>query len=147
MARIKIELPEKCISVFTIPVRITDINYGNHVGNNSLVEIIHEARMQFLQQYDFTEMDAGGSSLIMNELTVEFKNESLYKDILEVKIFVGEISRVSFELFYSISVLRNNSSTIIATAKTGMVCFDYNEKKVVTMQDKLKKILSVSISR
>ncbi len=91
-------------------------------------------------------MDAGGSSLIMNELTVEFKNESLYKDILEVKIFVGEISRVSFELFYSISVLRNNSSIIIANAKTGMVCFDYNEKKVVAMPDKLKKILSVSIS-
>ncbi len=92
-------------------------------------------------------MDAGGSSLIMNELTVEFKNESLYKDILEVKIFVGEISRVSFELFYSISVLRNNSLTIIANAKNGMVCFDYNEKKVVAMPDKLKEILLVSSSR
>ena len=43
MARIKIELPAKCIAAFTIPVRITDINYGNHVGNNSMVEIIHEA--------------------------------------------------------------------------------------------------------
>ena len=109
MARIKIELPEKCIATFTIPVRITDINYGNHVGNNSMVEIIHEARMQFLQAHGFTEMDAGGSSLIMSELSVEFKNESFYKDDLEVKIFVGEISRVSFELFYSISTIRNNN--------------------------------------
>jgi len=142
MGRIKIELPEKCIAVFTIPVRITDINYGNHVGNNSLVEIIHEARMQFLRQYDFTEMDAGGSSLIMNELAVEFKNESYYKDDLEVKVFVGEISRVSFELFYSISAIRNNLPAIIANAKTGMVCFDYNKKKVVAMQAKLKKILT-----
>lgn len=143
MARIKIELPEKYIAAFTIPVRITDINYGNHVGNNSLVEIIHEARMQFLRQYDFTEMDAGGSSMIMNELIVEFKNESFYKDDLEVKIFVGEISRVSFELFYSVSVVRNDLSTIIANAKTGMVCFNYNEKKVVAMPAKLKKILSI----
>ena len=141
MGRIRIELPEKCIATFTIPVRITDINYGNHVGNNSLVEIIHEARMQFLQQYGFTEMNAGGSSLIMNELTVEFKNESFYKDDLEVKIFTGAISRVSFELFYSISALRNNLLTIIANAKTGMVCFDYIEKKVVAVPAKLKKIL------
>lgn len=142
MTRIRIELPEKCIAVFTIPIRITDINYGNHVGNNSLVEIIHEARMQFLWKYNFTEMDAGGSSLIMNELVVEFKSESFYKDDLEVKIFAGEISRAGFELFYSISAIRNGLSTIVANAKTGMVCFDYNEKKVVAMPAKLKKILT-----
>ena len=94
MARIRIELPQNPIAVFTIPVRITDINYGNHVGNNSLVEIIHEARMQLLLQHGFTEMEAGGTSLIMNELVVDFKNEAFYKDTLEIKIFVGEISRV-----------------------------------------------------
>ena len=141
MARMRIELPQKSIASFTIPVRITDINYGNHLGNSSLVEIIHEARMQFLSQHGFTEMNAGGSSLIMSELSIEFKNESFYKDDLDVKIFVGEVSRVSFELFYSISVVRNNLSTIIANAKTGMVCFDYNEKKVVAVPAKLKKTL------
>ena len=141
MARMRIELPQKSIASFTIPVRITDINYGNHLGNSSLVEIIHEARMQFLSQHGLTEMNAGGSSLIMSELSIEFKNESFYKDDLDVKIFVGEVSRVSFELFYSISVVRNNLSTIIANAKTGMVCFDYIEKKVVAVPAKLKKIL------
>ena len=137
----RIELPQKSIASFTIPVRITDINYGNHLGNSSLVEIIHEARMQFLSQHGFTEMNAGGSSLIMSELSIEFKSESFYKDHLDVKIFVGEVSRVSFELFYSISVVRNALSTIIANAKTGMVCFDYIEKKVVAVPAKLKKIL------
>jgi acyl-CoA thioester hydrolase len=111
------------------------------VGNNALVEIIHEARMQFLSQYGFTEMQAGGISLIMSELTVEFKNESFYKDDIEVALFVGEIGRVSFELFYSLSAFRNNK-TIIARAKTGMVCFDYNEKKVMAMPACLKKILT-----
>ena len=144
MSRIRIELPQKCIAVFTIPVRITDINYGNHVGNNSLVEIIHEARMQLLRQHGFTEIEAGGSSLIMSDLAVEFKNESFYKDDLEVKIFLGEISRVSFDLFYVISTYRSNTLTIIAHAKTRMVCFDYKEKKVVAIPDKLKEILAVS---
>jgi acyl-CoA thioester hydrolase len=141
MARIRIELPGKCIASFSIPVRITDINQGNHVGNNSLVEIIHEARMQFLQLHNFTELEAGGSSLIMSELIVEFKSESFYKDDLNVKIFIGEISRVGFELFYSISAVRDNTPAIIANAKTGMVCFDYHEKKVVGIPEELKRVL------
>jgi acyl-CoA thioester hydrolase len=62
MPRIRIDLPEKLITTIKIPVRITDINYGNHVGNNSFVEIIHEARMQFLSQFGFTELDIAGSS-------------------------------------------------------------------------------------
>ncbi len=141
MARIKIELPEKCIAIFIIPVRITDINYGNHVGNDSLVSIIHEARMQFLQQYGHTELDVCGTSLIMNELLVEFKNEAFYKDIIEVKLFTGEIFKVGFELFYSLSTQRDKLSLIIANARTGMVCFNYEEKKLVTVPGELKKIL------
>lgn len=142
MARIRIELPEKCLSTFKIPIRITDINYGNHVGNNALVEVIHEARMQFLQQYNYTELDAAGTALIMSELAVEFKSEAFYKDILEVKIFAGEISRVGFEIYYSILTNRNNQSLLIANAKTGMVCFNYQEKKVAPIPVELKNILS-----
>lgn len=141
MSRIKIELPEKCIATFKIPVRITDINYGNHVGNDSLVAIIHEARMQFLHHYGYTEMDVCGTSLIMNELLVEFKNEAFYKDIIEVKIFMGEIFKIGFEFFYSLYAIRNKLSLLIANAKTGMVCFNYEGKNLQHVPEELKKIL------
>jgi acyl-CoA thioester hydrolase len=142
MARIKIELPPKRIASITIPVRITDLNYGNHVGNHAMVAIIHEARAQFLNLHGFTEMNAGGTSLIMNELLVEFKNESFYNDVLEIKIFCGEISRVSFELFYLITVKRNEEEIIIAHAKTGMVCYNYSDKKIEMLPEKLKAVLA-----
>lgn len=141
MARIKIELPQKSIASFTIPVRITDINYGNHVGHNAIVEIIHEARVQFLKINDFTELDAGGTALIMSELLVEFKNESFYGDLLEVKIFAGETSKKSFELFYELTALRSEKVVFIAFAKTGMVCYNYQERKVDLLPEKLKVIL------
>ncbi len=142
MPRIKIELPENCIASFKIPVRITDINYGNHVGNDSVVAIIHEARMQFLSQHGFTEMNVSGTSLIMSELVVEFKNEAFYKDIFDVKLFIGEISRVSFEIFYSLCTLREHNVIVIANAKTGMVCFNYDAKKVQPVPEALKKLLT-----
>ncbi|MEO6838984.1 MAG: thioesterase family protein [Ginsengibacter sp.] len=141
MPRLKIEFPKNILTTVFIPVRITDINFGNHVGNNAFVEIIHESRAQFLKQHGFTEMDVAGTSLIMSELLVEFKNESHYNDLLEVKIFSGEILRVSFELFYEISTKKNNQEIIIARAKTGMVCYNKTLKKVETVPEKLKSIL------
>jgi len=141
MPRLKIELPEKLLTTVSVPVRINDINYGNHVGNNAIVEIIHESRAQFLNQHGLTEMDVVGYSLIMSELSVVFKNESFYKDVAYIKIYCGEITRVSFELFYEISVERNKETIIIALAKTGMVCYDYKIKKVETIPELLKNIL------
>lgn len=143
MPRIKINFPENFFDIrIQIPVRITDINYGDHLGNDSVVSIIHEARMQFLQHYGFTELNIEGIGLIMSDIFVEFKNESFYKDIIEVRIAKGDISKVSFELFYRLSVVRNNRQAIIANAKTTMVCYDYGLKKVVSIPEKLKGILS-----
>jgi acyl-CoA thioesterase FadM len=141
MPRLKIQLPPKLLTTVSVPVRITDINYGNHVGNNAIVEIIHEARVQFLIQHGFTELDIEGTSLIMSELLVEYKNESFYKDVHEVTIYCGEISKVAFELFYKISTKRNAQLIVIALAKTGMVCYDYQIKKVMAVPEKLKIIL------
>lgn len=143
MPRVKIDLPEKFLSTsIKIPVRITDINYGDHVGNDSLVAIIHEARMQLLQLHGFTELDIEGVGLIMSDLFVEFKNESFYNDIIDVKIGSSNISKVSFELYYQLTALRNDKEIIIANAKTTMVCYDYELKKVAALPNKLIEILS-----
>ncbi len=141
MARLKIELPHKLVAWVSIPVRITDINYGNHLAHNSIVEIIHEARVQFLNQHGFTELNVAGTALIMSELLVEFKNESFYNDLLQIKIFSGEITGVSFELFYEITAKRKEEKIIIALAKTGMVCYNYDIKKVRAVPEELKLIL------
>ena len=142
MPRTKINLPERRLDSFIIPVRITDLNYGNHVGNNAIVEIIHEARFKFLQEFGFTELNAGGIALIMSDLSVEFKNECFYGDLLEVDVYTGEISRVGFELFYKISTKRNGNIILIALAKNTMVGFDYQDKKVKALPALLKNILA-----
>jgi acyl-CoA thioester hydrolase len=142
MARIKIEIPEKIIGTFIIPIRIADINYGNHVGNDAFVSIIHEARMQWLQLNGYTELKIEGIGLIMSDLAIEFKNESFYGDMVEVKLGAGQISRVGFELYYQLFAKRNTENIILANAKTGMVCYDYNAKKVAAIPDKLKMIVA-----
>ena len=102
MARIKIELPEKKIGTVEIPVRITDVNYGNHVGNDAIVGIIHEARVSWLKQLNYSELNIEGTSIIMSDLAVTYMNESYYGDILTIDLFIGEFSSAGFEIFYSI---------------------------------------------
>lgn len=141
MARVKLEIPKNKIAVISVPVRITDINYGNHLGNDSFVSIIHEARVQWLQQHGFTELNIEGTGLILADLMLEFKNESFYGDTVEISIAVGEISKVSFELYYELYTKRNDNSILLALAKTGMVCYDYAIKKVNPIPERLKVIL------
>jgi len=142
MPRILIKIPEgKPISTVTIPVRITDINYGGHLGNDAMVSIVHEARMKFFAKVGFTEMEAGGTSLIMSSLAVNYKNESFYGDVLSIDIFVEDLSKISFDLIYNISSVRNKKNLLIAVAQTNMVCYNYDLNKINVMPQALREKL------
>jgi acyl-CoA thioester hydrolase len=142
MARVKLEIPENKIFATDIPVRITDINYGNHVGNDALVSIVHEARMQWLASNNFTELNIAGAALIMADLAVEYKGESFYGDTLTVAISIGEITKISFEIFYEVTTSRNDKSILIANAKTGMVCFNYEARKVTSIPQNFGQMIN-----
>lgn len=142
MSRVKIKFPEeKPLFTCSIPVRIGDVNYGGHVGNDAVLSVIHEARMQMLTGYGFSEMDAGGAGLIMADVAIAYKGESFYKDELHVDIYVTEFTTVAFDLLYHISTERDGKAIDIAYAKTGMVCFDYKDRKVTGVPDALKSTL------
>jgi len=141
MARLKTELPDSFSFACLIPVRITDINYGNHVGNDAILSIIHEARMQFLQHLGYTEMQFAGAGMIMSEVTIEFKNELFYGDKVIVSVAVAAISKIGFTLFYKLEkeILRqaqDGKKVLVAAAKTGMICYDYEKKKIVAVPEK-----------
>lgn len=139
MARIKLSIPEKLLFKTIIKVRITDINYGNHLGNDALVGILHEARVQWLNSLSYTELDIDGIGLIMSDLAVEYKSESFAGDELIIRIYLGERSNVSFDLYY---VVELQPSKLVALGKTGMVCFNYKEKKVVHIPAALNEMLN-----
>jgi acyl-CoA thioesterase FadM len=141
MARLKINVPSNKIFAVTIPVRIGDINYGNHVGNDAFISILHEARVQWLHMYSFTELNVAGVGLIMSDVAMEFKQESFYGDSIEVQLSCGESSGVGFELYYQLFTTRNGEQCLLANAKTGMVCYDYATKKVSAIPGVLKNIL------
>jgi YbgC/YbaW family acyl-CoA thioester hydrolase len=142
MARVKIKFPdEKPLYITNISVRIGDINYGGHTGNDAILSIIHEARMQLLRQWGYDELRAGGVSLIMADVMIAYRGEGFYGDTLEVKIYVDDLAERSFDLLYHITTERNGARMEIAQAKTGMVCFDYEARKITAITKDLKNRL------
>lgn len=138
MSRIKLTLPEQFTFTATIPVRITDLNYGNHVGNDAVLSIIHEARMQFLTHHGFSELNCGGVGLIMSDVGIEFKKEIFYGDVLSVNIAAVNFTSVGFDLYYQIL---NKENLVTALAKTGMICYDYDKKKIAQVPVEVREKL------
>lgn len=128
MARIKISLPESFLLTVELPVRITDLNYGNHLGNDALVSLLHEARVQLLRHAGLVELDtATGQGLIMADLAVEYRGEGFYGDVLQVQMAATELHKYGFDVVYQ---LQTTTGRAIARAKTGMLCFDYTTRKL-----------------
>ena len=137
MARIKIDLPAQFPFTAIIPVRITDINFGGHVGNDTILSIVHEARAQFFTHCGYTELDFAGAGTIMSDVAIEYKNQIYYGDSILASVAVGEITKVAFDLFYKLEKRSAEGKLIpVAFAKTWMVCYDYDKKKVAAIPDK-----------
>ena len=142
MSRIKIALPDSFAFSTQIPVRITDVNYGGHVGNDAILSLIHEARMQFLRHYRLSELEFAGVGLIMSDVGIEFKAEAFYGDIITASITATDFSRIGFNLYYKLTKTTADKEVILAAAKTGMVCYDYAAKKVTAVPEAARLALT-----
>ncbi|MBS1640336.1 MAG: thioesterase family protein [Bacteroidetes bacterium] len=129
MERIKLNLPETFSFTTSISIRITDLNYGGHVGNDSFLSIIHEARMQFLKHYGYSELNVEGAGLIMADVAIEYKKELNYGDVVSVSVTATNFDKLGFDIFYLLELNEEEKKVIAGKAKTGMMCYDYNLKK------------------
>jgi acyl-CoA thioester hydrolase len=144
MARIKVDLPDSFSFQTEIPIRITDVNYGGHVGNDTVLSLIHEARVQYLAQFGYEELKIAGIGLIMSDAGIEYKAELFYGDKIKVSVALGELSKIGFDLFYKIEKQNDDKSILVAAAKTGMICYDYARKKIAPLPDEARAKLTAS---
>lgn len=141
MARLSIELPEHFKYTAELPVRVSDLNYGGHVGNDSILTIMQEARVIYYRSLGFKdEISFDGSvGQIIADAAIVYKSESFLGDVLVIKIGIGEVTKYGFDMIY---LLQNKTTgKDVAIGKTGIVCFDYERRKVSTIPEKLLKAL------
>lgn len=140
MARVKVDLPEQFLFSTEIPLRIGDINYGGHLGNDAVLSLVHEARVRFLNQYGWTELNIEGRSIIMTDAVAVYKSEAFYGDTIVIEIVLSDITSTGCDVLYRLSNKERGKE--VARVKTGIAFFDYRNRKVVEAPEKFLSIFS-----
>ena len=111
-------------------MRISDINYGGHLGNDAMLSVIHEARLRFLKTFGWSEFNICGTSLIMTDCAIVYKSEVFHGETLTIDVAIGDVTKTGFDFFYRI--FNSDNSKEVGKAKTGVAFFDYQKKKVTS---------------
>lgn len=134
MARIKLAPLDHYQSVYETVVEVTDLNYGNHLGNDAMVGIIHRTRVHFLRRLGASENNLGDgkTGILLADLIVNYKGEGFLFDKLSVESSIGEVGSKGFRMFHRITA---EQGRLIALAETGIVAFNYQKRKVVRIPE------------
>ncbi len=142
MNRIKIKLPDHFSFSTKLTIRISDLNYGGHVGNDTILSILQEARQQYLQSKGHQELNINGKGLIMVDASIEYKKELNYADTILVSVAAVDFDKMGFDFYYKIELIQDEQFILATRAKTGMLLYDYSNKKKVPLSEELMKELS-----
>jgi acyl-CoA thioesterase FadM len=137
MARLTLEFPEDqyCYSS-QLTVRVTDINGANHLGNDSMISMISEARARFLYEYGVRETEGDGTGIIVTDLATTYKAEAHARDQLLFEVGVMDFNKYGGDITFRVS--RPRDLALIAMAKSGFVFFNYKSSQVVPMPDEFR---------
>ncbi len=130
----KIEMPDNWAFSTEIEVRVTDLNYGNHLANQQFLAYAQEARVRFFATYGFTELGFGGVSLIQADAAITFKGEGHLGDIVQIEVAIEQSGSSAFNLYYKFT--NSTKGKAMAEIRTALVCFDYNKGRPIGLPKK-----------
>ena len=129
MARLSLDLPDSFPFATELDVVVGQINYGGHLGNDAMLSLVHEARVRFLKHLGYAENDVEGVGILMVDAMVIYRAEVFYGDRLTIEVAVSDLGRSGCDILYRVTSGRSGAEA--ARAKTGVVFFDYEDRKVV----------------
>ena len=106
--RIQINLPEHFCFATRITVEVGHLNYGNHLANDAVLRIAHEARLRFL--------------------AVQYRTQAFHGEELLVQVALGKIGKAGFPFFAKLTRLSDQAE--IARVQCGMVFFNYATQRI-----------------
>ena len=141
MERVKLDYPaEAVIHRHPLTVRVTDMNYGRHLGHDALVSLLHEARIQAFAALDLPEWDMHGHPSIVADLAVQYQNEARWPDALVIATAVPEPLGKALTIYQR--VFHADSQQIVATARVNQLLIDLATGRPVDVPQQVLQALA-----
>jgi acyl-CoA thioester hydrolase len=141
MERIKLEYPDAdIVHRQPLSVRITDMNYGRHLGHDTLVSLLHEARIQAFGALGLSEWDMGGFPSVVADLAVQYQSEARWPDALVVETAIAEPTGKALVVYHR--VLHAEGGRPVATARLNVVLIDPEKGRSVAIPDSVRHALA-----
>jgi acyl-CoA thioester hydrolase len=142
MPRLKLIPKETYRFRYRTTIKVRDVNYGGHLGNDAVVGLLHEARVDFLSALGFTELDLGDqmTGLILNELQVSYKKEGRLLDDIVIHSDITNVKAASFRICHLIV----RGETPLAVAEVGLVAYDYARQTIAELPEAFVEKITAS---
>ena len=131
MPRVKVDSPQQFIFSMERAVGISDLNYAKHLDSVTMVQILHEARLQFLASLGFTESNIFGLGMVVTDLAVDYRSESFSGDQLIIDVGVDDFNRYGFDI--CMQVTNAALESVVCQAKMGVVFFDFDNHQITNV--------------
>ncbi|MFH2005380.1 MAG: thioesterase family protein [bacterium] len=128
MAKVQLELPDRFLFETELTLRAAEINYAGHLGNDTLLSLLQEARIRFLEHFELEEMNMFGLGLVITDSMAVYESEAFRGERLRIEVTVADFNKYGCDFLYRVT--EATSGRAVARAKTGMVFFDYEQRKV-----------------
>lgn len=131
MSRVSIYLPEHFSYSTEIPLMVDHINSGNHLGNDSLITLINEARARYTRHCGFLEYDRKSGLMMVNaDLAMVYHSEGRYGETVVIDVAATDFHRCGYDLVYRVS--EKASGRAIASAKTAHILIEAASGKTLS---------------
>ena len=115
--RIRLDIPQTVLFSMEISVRVTDINYAGHLGNDRLLVYAQECRSAWFASLGFNELDIEGCNTIMADAALQYVNEAFANESLTITLFLGEQHKYGFDMYYLVA----RDEDVICKMKTAIL--------------------------
>ncbi|TDO09851.1 MULTISPECIES: acyl-CoA thioesterase [Halomonas] len=141
MERVRLSFPaEQVMHRHPLTVRITDMNYGRHLGHDALVSLLHEARVAALASRDLHEWNLGGYPSMAADLAVQYQAETRWPDALVVETAIPAPGRKAISVYHRI--LRKADGVTVATARINLMLVEAQSGRPVAIPDAVRAALA-----
>lgn len=141
MERVKLEFPAGAIiHRHPLTVRVTDMNYGRHLGHDALVSLLHEAHIQAFAALDLPEWDMHGYPTVVADLAVQYQSEARWPNALIIATAVPEPQGKALTVYQRI--YQAESEQIVATARVNQLLIDVASGRPVEVPEQVQQALA-----